>query len=124
MDDDANEPETTDEDIPEGDQVYMRIPEGMPENLSELAQMIPLDLPPKLAEQDPGIIQLYERMIDGQCMTCGSDLNDPRVMLIIGVGGIEMATCTHVCFTDMQIVGWLQERLRDLDDAIEFRGKD
>lgn len=74
---------------------------------------------PDTAEEDEQ--EVYIRALKGHCMTCDGPLSD-LTMLAVNKAGIVMVYCCGQCYTDMQLVGWIEEQYQDLVDAIKFRG--
>lgn len=90
----------------------------MPEAIADLFRTIPLWVPE--SEEDEERV-VYQRAKRGHCMTCDAHLG-PTTMLTLTAGGIAMMFCGGACYTDMQVMGWLEEQYSDMVDAVKFRG--
>ncbi len=106
-----------DDDAPK--QVDLEIPprvlEGIPDVPAELLRTTPYLVG---GESD----QEIDAVSKGQCLVCGSEFGSETAVLI-GGDGIIYAVCNPVCLDDMTIMGWLQEKGRDIIQTVQFRGE-
>lgn len=65
--------------------------------------------------------EVYQRAIKGHCMTCDGTLG-PLTMMVINQAGIVMIFCSGQCLSDMQVVGWLEEKYEYIVNTIKYRG--
>jgi hypothetical protein len=99
--------------------VYPELSESVPGNLRDLVENIGLWVPDKPAQEE---IEVYDRAINGQCMTCSAELGD-TTMLTLNRAGVIMIYCGGACYTDQQVVGWMMEQYDDMVQKIKFRGE-
>lgn len=92
--------------------------DDVPENIKDLIEGLGLFVPPTLTEAEQ---EIYNRAVTGCCMTCAAELGE-NTMLVFNRAGIVMMFCGGACFSDQQVLGWLQETHDDLVDKIKFRG--
>jgi hypothetical protein len=96
------------------------LPDAVPDEIRETIEfhqgdlMVPDDV-------DVGTLKLYQMASEGKCMTCHSTLGQDT-MLGVNRHGIVLIFCCGPCYTDMQIMGWLQEHYDDMIQSIQFRG--
>lgn len=96
----------------------------IPESIIDLMQAIPLWHPDDEDTDDEdrqGQQTVYNRILNGHCMTCDGVLGE-TTMVTIASAGIVMVYCGGACYTDMQVLGWLEEQYLDTVDQIKFRG--
>lgn len=89
-----------------------------PNWVRDLVQKLGMLLPEEGGEDDN---EVYKRARAGCCMTCGASLGR-NSMVTIAHRVVVMLYCSGACYTDMQILGWIQEEHDDLIQRIEFRG--
>ena len=66
--------------------------------------------------------QIYSRVQQGKCMTCGTELGLSS-NFIVTRHGIVGGYCGGQCHSDMAVLGFLQEQHDDITTSIDFRGK-
>jgi hypothetical protein len=71
--------------------------------------------------EDAETLQVYERIANGCCMTCGGELGHNTMVTVCQVG-IVLVYCGGACYTDMQVMHWLSEMYDDMVSKIKFRG--
>jgi hypothetical protein len=91
----------------------------LPESLIDIFMAIPLWVPD--VEDDEEEIIVYTRARNGHCMACNGPLG-PTTMITLAPGGIVMIHCGGACYTDQQVMGWLEEQYSDMVDKVKFRG--
>lgn len=97
----------------------MGLSDDVDENIRTLIEQVGVHVPSEFKE--PGEEELYENMLEGKCVTCGSELGE-HTMVMLNRSGIIALFCQGQCATDMQVVGWLNEAYQDIQQSIEFRG--
>lgn len=96
----------------------------IPDGVMDMMQSIPFWMPNE-EDMNPGDGQraVYDRVMKGHCMTCDGELGE-HTMITVASGGIVMIYCGGACYTDMQVLGWLEEQYGDMVEKIRFRGGD
>jgi hypothetical protein len=64
---------------------------------------------------------VYQRVLHGHCMACDGVLG-VTTMVTVAPGGIVMIHCSGACYSDQQVMGWLEEQYSDMVDKVKFRG--
>lgn len=97
----------------------MGLSDDVDENIRTLIEQVGINVPDEFKE--PGEEDLYQRMLDGRCATCGGELG-ASTLVTLSREGIVALFCQGACWTDMQVMGWLGEHYDDIQQKIEFRG--
>lgn len=92
--------------------------ENLSEQIKELFKAVPFWYPD---DPEEGENEVYQRAKNGHCMTCDAELG-PLTMAAINMAGVVMIFCCGQCYTDMQVVGWLEDKYEDIVTTIKFRG--
>lgn len=66
--------------------------------------------------------EIYEWGNKGKCMLCHKPLGEETIVKI-NVVGIDQVYCSHLCDTDMQLLGWLSQQYDDVKERVDFRGQ-
>jgi hypothetical protein len=68
------------------------------------------------------MVEIYQRGNRGKCMLCEKPLG-PETIVKVNVVGIDQVYCSHLCDTDMQLMGWLSQQYDDVKERVDFRGQ-
>lgn len=98
--------------------VQPKLGDDVPESIKELIQEIGFFIPDQLQGDEPLV---YNRAVQGQCMTCSAECAD-TTMVVLNRAGVIMIYCGGTCYSDMQVMGWLEEQHSDMVQAVKFRG--
>lgn len=98
--------------------VHPDLGDNVPESLKETIESIGLFVPDELQGDEQ---QIYHRAVVGRCMTCEAELGE-TMMACINQAGVVMMFCSGACYSDMQVMGYLQEQHEDIVDKVKFRG--
>lgn len=90
----------------------------IPEQTVDTLKAIPLWVPDDMQAEEA---EVYDRALKGHCMTCGGPLG-LTTMVTVNQAGIVMLHCGGACYTDQQVLGWLQEHYDDMVERLKFRG--
>lgn len=97
--------------------VQPNLGDNVPDNVVELVEAIGLFIPDEMTSEEQ---EIYNRGVQGQCMTCGAELAD-TTMIVLNRAGVVMMYCGGACYSDMQVMGWLIEQHGDIVSAVKFR---
>lgn len=108
--------------MPEGDapkQVALDIP-------SDVLEGIP-DVPAEILRTTPYLVggesnEELDAIMHGKCIVCGSTFGEETAVMV-GGDGIIYVVCNPICLDDFTIMGWLQEKGRDIIQTVQFRGE-
>jgi len=91
--------------------------DDVPEGISALLGTIPL------VEVDEGdeFQEEMDRVKEGKCMVCGTELAEFTCVLVAPVGVVGVF-CSGQCLQDLNVLGWLQEQHDDIQETVKFRG--
>ena len=72
-------------------------------------------------EESPAEREVFDRAREGRCMTCGAELGE-HTMIVVTHSNVVMLYCSGMCYTDMQVLGFIQEVHEDVVQRIKWRG--
>lgn len=92
------------------------------QEMQDIISTVPFWYPDDLEDPEKaGMKLVYDRGLKGTCMACAGKLGG-ETMLTIANAGLVMVHCGGACYTDQQVLGWLEEQYSDTVDQIKFRG--
>lgn len=96
------------------------LPDAVPENVREVFEHFgDVHVPDKNLPK--AMRDIYELGNQGKCMLCEGPLGEETIVKV-NVVGIDQVYCSHLCDTDMQLMGWLSQQYDDLKEKVDFRG--
>jgi hypothetical protein len=94
-------------------------PDEVPDVLNQVVDQLGVFVPDHATAATRPI---YARMLNRQCMACGSELKANTILMVSALGVVGIF-CGGTCENDWQVLGYLREQHDDLLEKIELRGK-
>jgi hypothetical protein len=98
----------------------VELPDAVPESVRDIFERFGgVHIPSgRIAKE---MVAIYQRGNEGRCMLCERPLGTETIVKV-NVVGIDQVYCSHLCDTDMQLMGWISQQYDDVKERVEFRG--